>query len=90
MDIDIYARDPYYFNYKNPTFNEIIRNVELTTDPTQQEELYQDAQKILAQDVPALFLFVMPKLGVWDKKLQGLWENEPIPSNVLTDVHWEE
>lgn len=90
MDIDIFARDPYYFNYKNPTFNEIIRNVELTTDPTQQEELYQDAQKILAQDVPALFLFVMPKLGVWDKKLQGLWENEPIPSNVLTDVHWEE
>ena len=90
MDIDIFSRDPYYFNYKNPTFNEIIRNVELTTDPTQQEELYQDAQKILAQDVPALFLFVMPKLGVWDKKLQGLWENEPIPSNVLTDVHWEE
>jgi peptide/nickel transport system substrate-binding protein len=40
--------------------------------------------------VPALFLFVMPKLGVWDKKLKGLWENEPIPSNVLTDVHWEE
>ncbi|MCI9864385.1 ABC transporter substrate-binding protein [Rhizobium skierniewicense] len=90
MDIDIFSRDPYYFNYKNPTFNEIIRNVELTTDPTQQEELYQDAQKILAHDVPALFLFVMPKLGVWDKKLQGLWENEPIPSNVLTDVHWEE
>ncbi|WP_421360581.1 ABC transporter substrate-binding protein [Agrobacterium rosae] len=90
MDIDIFSRDPYYFNYKNPTFNEIIKNVELTADPVEQEDLYQDAQKILAQDVPALFLFVMPKLGVWDKKIQGLWENEPIPSNVLADVHWEE
>ena len=90
MDIDIYARDPYYFNYKNPTFNEIIKNVELTPDAKEQEKLYGKAQQILAEDVPALFLFVMPKLGVWDKKVKGLWENEPIPSNVLTDVHWEE
>lgn len=90
MDIDVYARDPYYFNYKNPTFNEIIRNIELTSDTDVQDGLYGDAQKILAEDVPALFLFVMPKLGVWDKKLQGLWQNEPIPSNVLTDVRWED
>lgn len=90
MDIDIFSRDPYYFNYKNPTFNEIIKNIELTTDLEQREQLYQDAQKILAEDVPALFLFVMPKLGVWDKRIKGLWQNEPIPSNVLTDVHWEE
>ncbi len=90
MDIDIYSRDPYYFNYRNPAFNEIIRNVELTADIAQQDALYEDAQEILAQDVPALFLFVMPKLGVWDGKLKGLWENEPIPSNVLSDVYWEE
>lgn len=90
MDIDIYSRDPYYFNYRNPAFNEIIRNVELTPDVTQQDALYEDAQEILAQDVPALFLFVMPKLGVWDAKLKGLWTNEPIPSNVLSDVYWEE
>ncbi|AYM13754.1 peptide/nickel transport system substrate-binding protein [Agrobacterium tumefaciens] len=90
MDIDIYSRDPYYFNYKNPAFNEVIAKVEKTADAAEQEKLYGEAQKILAEDVPALFLFVMPKLGVWDKKLKGLWENEPIPSNVLTDVHWEE
>ncbi|CUX58126.1 ABC transporter, substrate binding protein (oligopeptide) [Agrobacterium tomkonis CFBP 6623] len=90
MDIDIYARDPYYFNYKNPAFNEVVANVEKTADAGEQEKLYGEAQKILADDVPALFLFVMPKLGVWDRKVKGLWENEPIPSNVLTDVHWEE
>jgi peptide/nickel transport system substrate-binding protein len=90
MDIDIYSRDPYYFNYRNPAFNEIIRNVEMTPDIAQQDALYEDAQEILAKDVPALFLFVMPKLGVWDGKLKGLWENEPIPSNVLSDVHWKE
>ncbi len=90
MDIDIYSRDPYYFNYKNPAFNELMKKVQETTDPAEQAKIYGDAQKILAEDVPALYLFVMPKLGVWDKKLKGLWENEPIPSNVLGNVSWDE
>jgi peptide/nickel transport system substrate-binding protein len=90
MDIDIYARDPYYFNYENPAFNEVLKKVELTADPAEQEKLYGEAQTMLANDVPALFLFVMPKLGIWDRKVKGLWENEPIPSNVLTEVYWEE
>jgi peptide/nickel transport system substrate-binding protein len=90
MDIDIYARDPYYFHYKNPAFNEILAKVEATSDPAEQDKLYGEAQTILAEDVPALFLFVMPKLGIWDAKLKGLWENEPIPSNVLSEVYWEE
>lgn len=90
MDIDIYARDPYYFNYGNPTFNDVLDKVQQTSDPAEQAALYGEAQKILADDVPALYLFVMPKLGVWDRKLKGLWENEPIPSNVLTEVYWEE
>jgi ABC-type dipeptide transport system, periplasmic component len=90
MDIDIYARDPYYFNYRNSDFNAVLDKVQQTSDAAEQAALYGEAQKILAGDVPALYLFVMPKLGVWDRKLKGLWENEPIPSNVLTEVHWEE
>ncbi len=90
MDIDIYARDPYYFNYRNPAFDALMKKVEATAEAAEQEKIYGEAQKILADDVPALYLFVMPKLGIWDKKLQGLWTNEAIPSNVLTDVHWAE
>jgi peptide/nickel transport system substrate-binding protein len=90
MDIDIYSRDPYYFNYKNPAFNDLMKKVQETPNPAEQAQFYGEAQKILAEDVPALYLFVMPKLGVWDKKLKGLWENEPIPSNVLSNVSWEE
>jgi len=90
MDIDIFARDPYYFNYKNAAFNAVLAKVEATADPAEQDKLYGEAQAMLAEDVPALFLFVMPKLGVWDAKLKGLWENEPIPSNVLSEVFWQE
>lgn len=90
MDIDIYARDPYYFNYRNPAFNAVLEKVEATSDAAGQAALYGEAQTILAEDVPALYLFVMPKLGVWNAKVKGLWENEPIPSNVLNEVYWEE
>lgn len=90
MDIDIYARDPYYFNYSNPAFNALLKQVEQTADAGEQDRLYGEAQKILADDVPALYLFVMPKLGIRDAKLKGLWKDEPIPANVLTDVHWED
>lgn len=90
MDIDIYARDPYYFHYRNPAFNDVLKQVEATTDTGEQDRLYGAAQTILAEDVPALFLFVMPKLGVWNAKVKGLWEHEPIPSNVLNEVRWEE
>lgn len=90
MDIDIYARDPYYFNYADPAFAALMREVEATTDPTARATLYAAAQRKLAEDVPALYLFAMPKLGVWDRRLTGLWQNEPIPSNVLTDVRWSD
>ena len=90
MDIDIYARDPYYFHYKNPAFNDVLAKVQATSDAAEQAKLYGEAQTILADDVPALYLFVMPKLGVWNAKVKGLWANEPIPSNVLNEVQWED
>lgn len=90
MDIDIYARDPYYFNYKNSGFNEVLKKVDATADAAEQAKLYGEAQTMLADDVPALYLFVMPKLGVWNKGVKGLWESEPIPSNVLAQVEWAE
>jgi peptide/nickel transport system substrate-binding protein len=88
MDIDIYAREKYYFNYKNPAFTKVNADAERTTDDAARAKLYGDAQKILAEDVPALYLFVLPKLGVWNTKIEGLWKNEPIPSNDLTEVRW--
>ena len=35
-------------------------------------------------------LFELPKIGVWDAKLEGLWENAPVQANDLTKVKWTE
>ncbi|MXQ12602.1 ABC transporter substrate-binding protein [Microvirga makkahensis] len=90
LDIEIFARDNYYFNYKNEKFKALIADAAKTTDEKARFAKYAEAQKILAEDVPALFLFQLPKLGVWNAKLQGMWENSPIPINDVTDVSWTE
>ncbi|HEY8383266.1 MAG TPA: ABC transporter substrate-binding protein [Microvirga sp.] len=88
LDVDIYARDTYYFNYKNEKLKAAVAAASKTPDEKARFAQYAEAQKILAEDVPALFLFQLPKLGVWNAKLKGLWENTPIPSNDVTEAYW--
>ncbi|PHP67482.1 ABC transporter substrate-binding protein [Zhengella mangrovi] len=87
-DIGIYARKDYYFNYDNPEFDKVIADLDVTADPAKRSELLKTAQTILAKDAVNGFLFELPKVGVWDAKVEGLWENSPIQANDLTKVHW--
>src|SRR5690606_8494606 len=70
-DIEIYSRPDYYFNYQNPEFNKVIEELDTTTDQAKRNELYKQAQTILAKDAVNGFLFELPKIGVWDAKLEG-------------------
>lgn len=88
LDIDIYARDTYYFNYKNQAFKDLIADIAKTTDDAARNAKYKQAEAMLAEDVPALFLFQLPKLGVWNAKLKGLWASTPIPANDVTGAYW--
>ncbi len=90
LDIDIYARPNYYFNYNSPHFNAAYTAAATATDDAARTKAIGEAQRILADEVPALFLFVMPKLGVWNAKVEGLWESEPVPSNDVTEVRWRD
>jgi len=87
-DINIYAREDYYFNYQNPKFNEVMAELDATAEPEKRKELYGKAQRIIAEDAVNVFLFQLPKIGVWDAKLEGMWENMPIQANDLTKVRW--
>lgn len=87
-DIDIYSRKDYYFNYDNPAFDKVIEELNLTADETKRDVLLKKAQQILADDAVAGYLFELPKVGVWDAKLDGFWQNAPIQANDLTKVKW--
>ncbi len=89
-DIGIYARKDYYFQYDNPAFDKVIAELDVTSDQAKRNELYGQAQKILADDAVNGFMFELAKIGVWNAKLEGLWENSPVQANDLTAVHWTE
>jgi len=90
MDIDIYSRPNYYFQYKNPQFNALIAQAGATVDEDERNALYAKAQEILAEQVPALYIFGMPQLSILDARLKGMWENAPISEAYVRDAYWED
>ena len=88
MDIAIYARPTYYFGYRNPAFDALVAEAERTADGAARDRLMEQAQTVLANDVPALYLFDLPRLGIWKKGLVGLWPDEPLPQTIVTEARW--
>jgi peptide/nickel transport system substrate-binding protein len=87
-DIGIYARDKYYFNYHNAEFNMLYKQYAESNDPATRLGLLGALQLKLAEDEPNVFLFALAKVGVWNSKLHGLWPNEPIFANVVSEMSW--
>lgn len=88
MDIGIYARPEYYFQYDNAAFQQLMTDLNGTTDPAKRTEMLQQAQKIIADDYVNGYLFQLAALGVAKADLQGLWVNAPTQATDLTGVSW--
>lgn len=89
-DIGIYARKDYYFQYDNAEFDAVMEKLSVTADPVTRKNLYGQAQKIIANDAVNGFMFQLPKIGVWDAKIEGLWHDSPVQANDLTAVRWKD
>ncbi|MDF2810544.1 MAG: transporter substrate-binding protein [Microvirga sp.] len=87
-DLDIFARDKYYFNYQSPAYKALYKQYTEAKDEKERLDLVGKLQRKLAEDEPVVFLYALPKIGVWDKKVQGLWKNLPLPANDLTAASW--
>lgn len=90
MDIGIYGRDTYYFNYDKPEFKALVAELNATTDQDQRYAILRQMQEMITEDAVNGYLFQLAKLGIWDKNLEGLWHNSPVQANDLTGVHWKE
>ncbi|MFT4962068.1 MAG: peptide/nickel transport system substrate-binding protein [Paracoccaceae bacterium] len=88
MDIGIYARPDYYFQYDNPKFQELMTTLNATTDPATRTELLTQAQTIISDDYVNGYLFQLAALSVAKAGLEGLWTNAPTQANDLTAVRW--
>jgi len=90
MDIGIYARPEYYFQYDNPDFQALMKTLNATTDAGERTKLLQQAQTIISEDYVNGYLFELAYPTVANAKIVGLWENAPTQANDLTAVYWND
>mgnify|MGYP002628801621 CR=1 FL=1 len=88
MDIGIYANPDYYFQYDNPAFQQLMSDLNLTTDPVMRSEMLKQAQTIISEDYVNGYLFELAVPTVAKAGLQGLWLNQPTAAVDLTGVSW--
>ena len=90
MDIGIYARPDYYFQYGKPEFVAIMDKLNAETDPEARSALLKDAQRRIAEDHVNGYLFQLAFPTVANARIEGLWQNQPTQATDLTGVRWTE
>lgn len=90
MDFNIYANPDYYFGYDNPAFQELVKTLDLTTDPEKRKALMGQAQEMIAKDYVNGFLFELAVATVAKAKVRGLWKDAPTQATDLTAVYWDQ
>ncbi|CAM4097179.1 ABC transporter substrate-binding protein [Vreelandella rituensis] len=89
MDIGIYAREDYYFNYDSPEFSQLWQRIKMTQKDERRHALLGEAQRHLAEDAVNVFLYMKPQHSIRRTGLQGVWLDAPIPAVVLEELYWE-
>ena len=68
----------------------VMDELRTTSDLQQRNDLFGQAQRIIADDAVNGYLFQLAKLGVWSNGLEGLWANSPIQATDVTQARWVE
>ncbi|GGE61513.1 ABC transporter substrate-binding protein [Actibacterium pelagium] len=90
MDIGIYARAEYYFQYDNADFQALIDKLSVETDPAMRSDLLKQAQTTISEDYVNGYLFQLALTSVVNAKLNGFWKDAPTQAVDLTAVSWSE
>jgi peptide/nickel transport system substrate-binding protein len=89
LDFGNFARPNYYWNYESPRFNELWARINATADAKQRAELLGQAQRLVADEAVAAYLYQPTWITVADARLQGLWKDMPILANDLSALRWQ-
>ena len=90
MDIGIYARPDYYFQYDDADFQAMNTALEAEADPAKRSALLEQMQRKISGDYVNGYLFQLAIPTIAKAGVQGLWENAPTQANDMTAVSWPE
>lgn len=74
-----------YACYSNPDVDELITSGAVVSDPEQRHEIYNEAQRLISEDVPSLFLYVPQEIEASSSQVRN-WQPSPDNRINLHDV----
>jgi peptide/nickel transport system substrate-binding protein len=85
-DLNVYARDGYYFNWDNAEFKEMYQKALETGDNVERNNLFIRMQYMLADRAPGVWAFTAPYIAATRKNVYGWWGNQAILNSNLVRV----
>jgi peptide/nickel transport system substrate-binding protein len=79
----------YYLGYNSEAFNALYKQIMATPAEADRAKLLGDAQRMLATDAVAGFLFQPQWITIASKKLKGVWKEVPQFENDFSAWSWE-
>jgi peptide/nickel transport system substrate-binding protein len=89
LDFGNFARPNYYWGYESQAFNELWAKINATVDANQRNKLMGDAQKMVAEEAVAAYLFQPTFITVANARVKGLWKDVPLSVNDLAAMSWQ-
>lgn len=64
-------------SYSSDEMDELVNSGIATTDPEERQGIYSDVQKLVAEDIPMLYLMFWDTVQVWNRRVHGVPEDSP-------------
>ena len=88
LDLGNFARPGYYWNYESAKFNALWAQINATADTAQRMKLLAEAQRLVADDAVAAYLYQPTSITIAQARLKGVWQDMPISANDLSALSW--
>ncbi len=89
FDLVKLTESDYYLGYNSEAFNQLYKSMMATPGEADRTKLLGDAQRMLATDAAAGFLFQPQSISISNKRLKGMWKEIPQFENDFSSWSWE-
>ncbi len=89
LDLGNFARPDYYWGYRSAAFDALWARIQATIEPGARNLLLGEAQRLVARDAVAVYLYQPTWITVASVHLQGLWKDMPLFVNDLAALRWQ-
>ena len=89
LDFGNFARPNYYWGYESKAFNELWAKINATVQQSERNKLMGEAQKLVAEEAVAAYLFQPTGITIANARVKGLWTTAPLSANDLSALSWQ-